>query len=129
MRDDKPEIPWPGHWDLPGGGREGRETPLDCALRETHEELGLVIDPHAVRWGRAFAKGASYDWFFAGHIAREAAAQITFGDEGQRWTLMAPADYAVHPKRIPHFAERIGMYLDEAPGEPFERPPAQGGGR
>ncbi|WP_366141375.1 hypothetical protein [uncultured Shimia sp.] len=20
LRDDKPDIPWPAHWDLPGGG-------------------------------------------------------------------------------------------------------------
>ncbi|WP_162869177.1 NUDIX domain-containing protein, partial [Escherichia coli] len=28
QRDDKPGIPWPGMWDLPGGGRENGETPL-----------------------------------------------------------------------------------------------------
>src|SRR3546814_18606002 len=27
QRDVKPAIPWPGLWDLPGGGREGGETP------------------------------------------------------------------------------------------------------
>src|SRR5690606_34782771 len=26
QRDAKPSIPWPGLWDLPGGGREGVET-------------------------------------------------------------------------------------------------------
>ena len=24
-RDMRPDIPFPGHWDLPGGGREGEE--------------------------------------------------------------------------------------------------------
>ena len=37
-RDDRPDIPYPGYWDLPGGGREGDETPQACALRETYEE-------------------------------------------------------------------------------------------
>ena len=37
LRDDKPDIPYPAHWDLPGGGREGAETPEACALRETYE--------------------------------------------------------------------------------------------
>lgn len=27
-RDAKPSIPWPGLWDLPGGGREGEEMPV-----------------------------------------------------------------------------------------------------
>ena len=36
LRDDKPSIPSPNHWDMPGGGREGCETPLECVLRETH---------------------------------------------------------------------------------------------
>ena len=27
LRDDRADLPWPGHWDLPGGGREGGETP------------------------------------------------------------------------------------------------------
>lgn len=35
-----------GQIAFPGGGREGPETPAECALRESHEELGL--DPAAV---------------------------------------------------------------------------------
>ena len=30
LRDNKPDIPWPNMWELPGGGREGIETPLEC---------------------------------------------------------------------------------------------------
>jgi len=45
LRDDRPDIPYPGHWDFPGGGREGQETPEACALRETREEVGLVLRP------------------------------------------------------------------------------------
>ena len=42
LRDDIPTIPWPGHWDLPGGGREGDETPETCVLRELEEELAIA---------------------------------------------------------------------------------------
>ena len=31
------------HWDIPKGGMEAGETPLDTALRETHEECGLAF--------------------------------------------------------------------------------------
>ena len=36
------------HWDIPKGGMDPGETPLDTALRETREEAGLVFAPAAV---------------------------------------------------------------------------------
>jgi len=32
-----------GHWDLPKGGIDTGETPIDAALRETREETALVL--------------------------------------------------------------------------------------
>jgi len=55
LRDALPTIPWPGLWDLPGGGREDAETPLQCALRETREEFGLSLDPAWIVWERVYA--------------------------------------------------------------------------
>ncbi|WP_411028329.1 NUDIX domain-containing protein, partial [Salmonella sp. s60474] len=43
LRDDFGHIPFPAHWDLPGGGREGEESALACALRELEEEFGLRL--------------------------------------------------------------------------------------
>jgi 8-oxo-dGTP pyrophosphatase MutT (NUDIX family) len=37
-----------GHWDLPKGGIDDGETPLQAALRETREETGLVLAPEAL---------------------------------------------------------------------------------
>jgi 8-oxo-dGTP diphosphatase len=45
LRDDFPHLPWPAYWDLPGGGREGDEGPVDCALRELEEEFGMSYAP------------------------------------------------------------------------------------
>ena len=66
-RDDTPRIPWPDYLDLPGGGREGCETPLACALRETREELGLEVPERAVSWGKRFQEEAT-DVVFVGGV-------------------------------------------------------------
>jgi putative (di)nucleoside polyphosphate hydrolase len=36
------------HWDLPKGGIDHGETPLDAAIRETWEESGLRLQPEAL---------------------------------------------------------------------------------
>ncbi|NTV08230.1 MAG: NUDIX domain-containing protein [Chlorobium limicola] len=39
LRDDKPGIPYPNMWDLPGGHVEASETPEACIVREMQEEI------------------------------------------------------------------------------------------
>src|SRR6202790_3535051 len=38
-----------GHWALPGGGVEAGETPQAGAARENKEEMGVDVDPAALR--------------------------------------------------------------------------------
>jgi 8-oxo-dGTP pyrophosphatase MutT (NUDIX family) len=38
----------PGQWALPGGRIDDAETPEQAALRELHEEVGLVLGPDAI---------------------------------------------------------------------------------
>lgn len=119
LRDVHREIPWPGHWDFPGGGREGAETPLACALREAEEELGLQIDPAQVVWGKDFTRKGHVFWFFVAKLPEAAAQDIVFGDEGQRWALMSPEAYASDPLNIPQFAERLALFQSGAEGAVF----------
>jgi 8-oxo-dGTP diphosphatase len=39
LRDDKPDIPYPDMWDLPGGHVDNGETPEACIVREMLEEI------------------------------------------------------------------------------------------
>jgi 8-oxo-dGTP diphosphatase len=43
LRDDKPEIPFPNHWDFFGGHLENGETPEQALVREVKEELGVEL--------------------------------------------------------------------------------------
>jgi 8-oxo-dGTP diphosphatase len=45
LRDDVPNILYPGKIGLFGGHREGNETFLDCVVREIREELGYCLPP------------------------------------------------------------------------------------
>lgn len=106
-RDDKPTIPWPNALDFPGGARDPGETPEVCILRETLEEVGLVVTASDLIWRRKCGR----DVFFAAHFPSGYERHIVFGNEGQGWCLMPPADYIAHPDRIPRFAQIARDYL------------------
>ena len=91
LRDDKESIPFPGFWDLPGGGREGDETPEQCALRELEEEFALVLSEDRIHWRRRYenqrADGLAA-YFFVAKVRADEIASIQFGDEGQYLSLI-----------------------------------------
>ena len=128
LRDDKAGIAFPGYWDLPGGAREGLENPVECALRETREELGLILVGDQLGWGACLGSGDDRTWFFAMQAPDDICDKIVFGDEGQRWEAMPMALFLTHEKVVPHFKRRLRQYLNEILGQ--EKPPASwGGGR
>ncbi len=122
QRDDTPGLLWAGYWDLPGGGREPGETPLQCALRETHEELSLVIDPALVIWGRPYeTSSGDISWFFAARTGAEVEDDIVLGDEGQRWALMSVDAFFAHDTMVPQFKPRLRDFLDGVASDRIDR--------
>jgi 8-oxo-dGTP diphosphatase len=114
LRDDKPDIPFPGRWDLPGGGREGDESPVACGLREVEEEFGLTLQPAdivVVECHQSISGGLD-TYFCAMQITAADVTNIRFGDEGQRWMMMPIADFVAHDLGIPHLQRRLQAVVD-----------------
>ena len=116
LRDDIPGLPFAGYWDLPGGGREGAETPFACGQRECQEELGLHVPEASVVWSQAYSEGAQVKWFFVAHLPASAADRVIFGNEGQRWMLMPCKTFLTHDMVVPAFQKRLKDYLAEGRG-------------
>lgn len=114
LRDDKPGIPWPGSWDLPGGGREGGETPLETATRETMEEFSLRLDPAWVVSTRVYPGQGMHGldtWFLVAQVPAGTFEQIVFGDEGQRWEVMSVEAFLGMEGAVVHLQTRLREFL------------------
>lgn len=113
QRDDIAGIPWPGLWDLPGGGREGDETPEATAAREMHEEVGLDFHAAERLWARRFRNAGGTAWFFVARLPGRAERDIVLGDEGQGWRLTTPAAFVANPQAVPPLRQRVRIWLEE----------------
>ncbi|MDA7423681.1 NUDIX hydrolase [Thalassococcus lentus] len=113
-RDHTPGISWPGYLDLPGGGREGQESPLHCALRELREELGLTVSEVDTIFAHRRVGETGVSYFYAAHLDHEIRDQVVFGNEGAGWAVMPPSEFAGHPNAIPHFARIVSDYWNAA---------------
>ena len=113
MRDDFPEIPFPGHWDFPGGGRENNESPEQCVLRELEEDFSITFPASRFLYKKKVANhtnnGSSF--FFVVQGEETEISAISFGNEGQYWKLMPIQEYVSNPKSIPVLMKRLEGYL------------------
>ncbi|MCG4822657.1 NUDIX hydrolase [Streptococcus gordonii] len=115
LRDDKASIPYPNMWELPGGGREGEETPFECVQREVFEELGLKLEEAAIVWVKAYPGMLDPDKtsiFMVGTITQEECASIVFGDEGQAYQMMDICQFVSDDKVISQMQDRLSDYLE-----------------
>lgn len=115
LRDDKASIPYPNMWELPGGGREGEETPFECVQREVFEELGLKLEEADIVWAKEYQGMLDPDKtsiFMVGIITQEDFASIAFGDEGQTYQMMDVSQFLSSENAISQLQDRLSDYLE-----------------
>ena len=115
LRDDKPNIPWPNTWELPGGGREGVESPFECVAREVYEELGIHLTKDCLLWSKVYPSmlfEGKESVFLVGKLRQEQFDSIVFGDEGQGYKLMGIEEFLGSDKVVPQLQDRVRDYLD-----------------
>ena len=116
LRDDKDDIPCPNMWELPGGGREGNESPFECAAREVYEELGIHLIEECLLWSKVYPSmlfEGKESVFLVGKLRQEQFDSIVFGDEGQGYKLMGIEEFLGSDKVVPQLQGRLREYLEE----------------
>ena len=118
LRDDKEDIPWPNMWELPGGGREGNETPFECVAREVYEELSIQLSKADVIWFQIYPMldGNKKSVFLVGRLTQEQFESIIFGDEGQGYKLVSFEEFLTSDRVVPQLQERVRDYVEKKLG-------------
>lgn len=115
LRDDCPDIPYPNQWDLPGGGREGVETPFATAARELFEELSIKIEPSRVIYHveeNGHSNPETKVHFFVARWEELADQDVRLGDEGQCWAWMPARDFTTRSDAVISLRQRLTRALD-----------------
>ncbi len=97
-------APWShqgGTWGLPGGARDSHESPEEAAVREAHEEAGLVSRLVSVRASVITAKASGTSWTYTTVVA-DAPEQLqtvaNFESAEMRWVAEDEVDeLPLHP--------------------------------
>lgn len=116
LRDDKDDIPCPNMWELPGGGREGDESPFECVAREVYEELGIHLTEDCLLWSKVYPSMLFADKqsvFLVGQLTQNQFDNIVFGDEGQGYQLMNVKEFLSSSQVVPQLQDRVRDYLEE----------------
>ena len=93
------EDPHRGLWAFPGGKVEAGETPMEAALRETMEEVGLDVEIEGVfdvvtYLPRELGKGTRSQVVLVDYLARPLGGKVRINGESSefRWVLPSELD-------------------------------------
>lgn len=114
LRDNTPGLFNANMWDFPGGGREGGESPEECAIREVEEEFGITLTPDSFIWKKEYPAQKNPDeraFFFVGSITQSDIDSINL-TEGQKWELVEPEFFFESSDVVEALKGRFKNYQD-----------------
>jgi 8-oxo-dGTP diphosphatase len=109
LRGSQAGLPFPGMWDLIGGAMEEGETAEDAAVRETLEEVGLVLE-HYLYWGEI--RGVVLIHVFMAPL--DLPAEAIALQEGERIEWFEP-ESALKLPLVPYMERLIPQFVSTPP--------------
>jgi 8-oxo-dGTP diphosphatase len=116
LRDNKPEIPFPNCWDIPGGILEPGETPEECVIREMKEEIGEDITAPQLFRVYEYPDRSDHVFWLRRHLEIECIEL----HEGQRLKWFSETEVAAAPDNLFAFGFK-DVILDFYCERPFAR--------
>lgn len=114
LRDNKPGLFMANMWDFPGGGREGNESPEECAMREVKEEFGIDLPMSAIIWQGVYKaqKDPSQNAIFLVAEINNVETSSIVLTEGQKWKLFDQETFFEKEDVIDSLKVRFQDYLN-----------------
>lgn len=115
VRRDTKTMKYQLQLDLPGGGREGNESPFETLKREIRETLGINLGPDDIAFSVRYdnPSGHAQDTFFL--VTKELTLdphKINFGEKGLMYSFMTMHEFIKRPDAVEKQKGRIINYLN-----------------
>jgi len=111
-RDNKTDS-YPLHIDLPGGEKEGNESPFETFKREVKEEFGLEIKQEDIEYAKQYMSvmdPIKESYFIVVKQKGVKESDIVFGNEGLEFLLIEPDKYLILDDAIERQQDKVRDY-------------------
>jgi 8-oxo-dGTP diphosphatase len=115
-RRDGRTTSYPFFLDLPGGGREGNESPFETFQRETKEEFGVTVESKDITYSKQYVSTMDPTmeaYFIVVRPSKLTSQHIVPSFEVPEPLFMTLDEFVSHTDIIPRHRDRIKEYLQK----------------